>query len=158
MSVNKVFIQGNLGADPEVKFISLNGEQRAVTSLSIATNERVKGADGNWTEKTEWFRVSVFGKVAENCGKYLKKGSPVFAEAKLRNRKYKDKEGRDIYTIDILADNIQFINAGNKNPEVGNYNSYNSGAQAQSVENTFATTVPQLDESAVSFNDDDIPF
>ncbi|MDR2338018.1 MAG: single-stranded DNA-binding protein [Deltaproteobacteria bacterium] len=154
MSLNKVLLQGNLGADPELKYTST---QLAVTNLSVATNERTKDANGVWIEKTEWHRITVFGKAAENCSQYLKKGRPVFIEGKLQNRKWQDKEGKDRYTIDIIASSVQFMGGGAQTSNGTSYNNnYNNNIAAS--ESIFESSAPQLEENAVSFNDDDIPF
>ena len=98
--VNKVIIVGNLGQDPEVKFMP-SGE--AVANISIATSETWKDKQtGEQKEKTEWHRVSMFGKLAEIAGEYLKKGSKVYIEGKLQTRKWQNKEGQDQYTTEVV--------------------------------------------------------
>jgi single-strand DNA-binding protein len=98
--VNKVIIVGNLGQDPEVKFM-LSGE--AVANISIATSETWKDKQtGEQKEKTEWHRVSMFGKLAEIAGEYLKKGSKVYIEGKLQTRKWQNAEGKDQYTTEVV--------------------------------------------------------
>jgi single-strand DNA-binding protein len=98
--VNKVIIVGNLGQDPEVKFMP-SGE--AVANISIATSETWKDKQtGEQKEKTEWHRVSMFGKLAEIAGEYLKKGSKVYIEGKLQTRKWQNAEGKDQYTTEIV--------------------------------------------------------
>ena len=106
MSLNKAMLIGNLGADPELKYTP---NQLAVTQLNVATSDRTKGADGNWTDRTEWHRVVVFGKTAENCCQYLKKGRSVFVEGKIQTRKWQDKEGRDHYSTEIIAHTVNFL-------------------------------------------------
>ena len=148
MSLNRVTLIGNLGADPELKYTQ---NQLAVTRLSIATNERFKAADGNWTDRTEWHRVVVFGKTAENCCQYLKKGKPVCVEGRLQTRKWQDKEGRDVYTTEIIAINVVFLGSRDSMP---NYDT----STATAAESMFMASAPQQESSSVSFNDDDIPF
>ena len=98
--VNKVIIVGNLGQDPEVKFMP-SGE--AVANISIATSETWKDKQtGEQKEKTEWHRVSMFGKLAEIAGEYLKKGSKVYIEGKLQTRKWQNAEGKDQYTTEVV--------------------------------------------------------
>lgn len=98
--VNKAIILGNLGQDPEVRFMP-SGE--AVANLSIATSETWKDKQtGEQKEKTEWHRVSVFGKLAEIAGEYLKKGSKVYIEGKIQTRKWTDQQGQDKYTTEIV--------------------------------------------------------
>ena len=107
-SVNKVIIVGNLGRDPETRYLP-SGE--AVTNISVATTETWKDkASGEKKEATEWHRISFFGKLAEIAGEYLKKGSQVYVEGQLRTRKYQDKEtGKDRYSTDIRADSMQML-------------------------------------------------
>jgi single-strand DNA-binding protein len=99
--VNKVIIIGNLGKDPEVRYTP-NG--KAVASLTLATSESWKDQSGQMQEKTEWHRVSIFGKLAEIAGEYLRKGSQVYIEGKLQTRKWTNKEGQDQYTTEIHLD------------------------------------------------------
>jgi single-strand DNA-binding protein len=107
-SVNKVIIVGNLGRDPETRYLP-SGE--AVTNISVATTESWKDkASGEKKEATEWHRISFFGKLAEIAGEYLKKGSQVYIEGQLRTRKYQDKEtGKDRYSTEIRADRMQML-------------------------------------------------
>ena len=107
-SVNKVIIVGNLGRDPETRYLP-SGE--AVTNISVATTETWKDkASGEKKEATEWHRISFFGKLAEIAGEYLKKGSQVYVEGQLRTRKYQDKEtGKDRYSTEIRADRMQML-------------------------------------------------
>ena len=107
-SVNKVILVGNLGADPETKYLP-SGD--AVTNIRIATTDKWKDkASGEKKEATEWHRISFFGKLAEIAGEYLKKGSQVYVEGQLRTRKYQDKEtGKDRYSTEIRADRMQML-------------------------------------------------
>lgn len=99
--VNKVILVGNLGQDIELKYTS---DGKAVTNLSIATSESWKDKNtGEKVEKTEWHRVSLFGKLAEIAGQYLHKGSKVYVEGSLRTRKWQDKDGNDRYTTEIVV-------------------------------------------------------
>jgi single-strand DNA-binding protein len=107
-SVNKVIIVGNLGRDPETRYLP-SGE--AVTNISVATTDTWKDkASGEKKEATEWHRISAFGKLAEIMGEYLKKGSQVYIEGSLKTRKYQDKEtGKDRYSTEIRADRMQML-------------------------------------------------
>jgi len=107
-SVNKVIIVGNLGRDPETRYLP-SGE--AVTNISVATTDTWKDkASGEKKEATEWHRISFFGRLAEIAGEYLKKGSQVYVEGQLRTRKYQDKEtGKDRYSTEIRADTMQML-------------------------------------------------
>jgi single-strand DNA-binding protein len=99
--VNKVILVGNLGKDPEVRYTP-NG--KAVANLTLATSESWKDQSGQIQEKTEWHRVSIFGKLAEIAGEYLRKGSQIYIEGKLQTRKWTNKEGQDQYTTEIHLD------------------------------------------------------
>lgn len=106
-SVNKVILIGNLGRDPETRFMP-NGE--AVTNVTLATSETWKDrTSGERQEKTEWHRVTFYRRLAEIAGEYLKKGSQVYIEGSLRTRKWQDKEGKDRYTTEIRADVMQML-------------------------------------------------
>jgi len=105
-SVNKVILIGNLGADPETRFLP-SGD--AVANIRIATTENWKDKSGEKQEHTEWHRVSFFGKLAEIAGEYLKKGSQIYVEGSLRTRKYQDKDGTEKYATDIRGDVMQML-------------------------------------------------
>lgn len=107
-SVNKVIIVGNLGADPETRYLP-SGE--AITNIRVATTDKWKDkASGEMKEQTEWHRIAFFGRLAEIAGEYLKKGSQVYVEGSLRTRKWQDKEsGQDRYSTDIRADSMQML-------------------------------------------------
>ena len=106
-SVNKVILVGNLGADPETKYLP-SGD--AVTNIRVATTDRWKDkASGETKEATEWHRIAFFGRLAEIAGEYLKKGSQVYVEGRIRTRKWQDKEGQDRYSTEIVADTMQML-------------------------------------------------
>lgn len=106
-SVNKVILIGALGNDPEMRYAA-NGN--AIANFSVATSEQWKDkATGEKKESTEWHRISAFGKLAEICGEYLKKGSQVYIEGKLQTRKWQDKDGQDRYTTEIIADTMRML-------------------------------------------------
>lgn len=105
-SVNKVILIGNLGADPETRYLP-SGD--AVTNIRIATTEKWRDKGGEQQEHTEWHRIAFFGKLAEIAGEYLKKGSPVYVEGRIRTRKWQDKEGQDKYSTEIVADRMQLL-------------------------------------------------
>ena len=105
-SVNKVILIGNLGRDPETRYMPDGG---AITNISIATTDKWKDKNGDMQEKTEWHRVAFFGKLAEIAGEYLKKGSQVYVEGRLQTRKWQDKDGQDKYTTEIVANVMQML-------------------------------------------------
>ena len=105
-SVNKAIILGNLGKDPETRYTQ-NGD--AVTNIVVATSEKWKDKSGEKQERTEWHRVTLFGRLAEVAGEYLKKGHIVYLEGKIQTRKYTDKEGIDRYATEVVADRMQLL-------------------------------------------------
>lgn len=111
-SVNRVIIVGNLGRDPEIRYMP-SGD--AMVNINIATTDNWKDKNGEKQEKTEWHRIVMFGKVAEIAGEYLKKGSQAYFEGRLQTRKWEDKEGSDRYTTEIVADRMQML--GGKSDE-----------------------------------------
>lgn len=114
--LNKVMIIGRLGRDPELRYTQ-NGTP--VTTLNVATDESYTDRDGNKVDRTEWHRVSVFQRQAENCANYLTKGSLVYVEGSLQTRKWQDQQGQDRYTTEIKALRVQFLDR--KNDRDGNH-------------------------------------
>lgn len=105
-SVNKVILIGNLGRDPELRYMP-SGD--AIANLRIATTDTWKDKNGDKQEATEWHTVVFFGKQAEICGQYLKKGSQLYVEGSLRTRKWQDKEGNDRYSTEVRGDRMQML-------------------------------------------------
>jgi len=106
-SVNKVILVGNLGKDPETRYMPSGS---AVTNLTLATSESWKDKQsGEQQERTEWHKIAMFGRLAEIAAEYLRKGSQVYIEGKLRTRKWQDKEGKDRWTTEIVADEMQML-------------------------------------------------
>ncbi|WEY39088.1 single-stranded DNA-binding protein [Paraburkholderia sp. SUR17] len=106
-SVNKVILVGNLGADPEVRYLP-SGD--AVANIRLATTDRYKDrASGEMKEATEWHRVAFFGRLAEIVSEYLKKGSSVYIEGRIRTRKWQAQDGTDRYSTEIVADQMQML-------------------------------------------------
>ena len=105
-SVNKVIIVGNLGQDPEVRYTASGS---AVCNLSVATTYSTKDQSGERKEETEWHRVTLFNRLAEVAGEYLRKGRSVYIEGRLRTRKWQDQNGQDRYTTEIVADQMQML-------------------------------------------------
>jgi single-strand DNA-binding protein len=105
-SVNRVILIGNLGRDPEVRYLP-SGD--AVANFSIATTEKWKDKNGEMQEQTEWHRIAFFGRQAEICGEYLRKGSSVYVEGRLQTRKWTDKDGNERQTTEIRGDRMQML-------------------------------------------------
>lgn len=148
-SVNKVIVVGNLGKDPETRFLP---DGKAVCSFSVATTDKwTDKASGEKKEQTEWHRISAFGRLAEICGEYLKKGSQVYIEGKLRTRKWQDKEGQDRYTTEIIADAMQML---------GSRSGMGGEGRAEMREPAAAGESRPAKKPAGQFQDmdDDIPF
>lgn len=105
-SVNKVILLGNLGKDPEIKYMS-NGE--AVANIALATTEAWKDKNGEKKEKTDWHRIVFYRKLAEIVGEYCKKGKSIYVEGRLETRKWQDKSGQDRYTTEIIATDMKLL-------------------------------------------------
>lgn len=137
--VNKVILVGNLGQDPEVRYMP-NGN--AVANITVATSESWKDQQGQQQERTEWHRVVMFNKLGEIAGEYLRKGSQVYLEGKLQTRKWKDQSGQDRYTTEIVADQMQMLGSRpqNQGAQPNNFNqpqqqNQYAGQQAQFTPN-----------------------
>ncbi len=109
MSVNKVILVGRLGQNPEVRYTPSGA---AVANFSIATNEAWTDKSGQKQERTEWHRIVVWGKQAENCAQYLSKGRQAYIEGRLQTRQWQDKEGQTKYTTEVMAQTVQFLGQG----------------------------------------------
>ena len=152
-SINKVIIVGNLGRDPETRYTT-NGE--AMCNIAVATSDRWRDKNsGEQREATEWHRITFFGKLAEIAGQYLKKGSQVYIEGKLRTRKYTDKDGVEKYATDIIADQMQMLGSRQGGGEPSD--DYGSRAPAQRSGGG-AKPAPRSSGANLSNMDDDIPF
>ena len=149
-SVNKVILVGNLGADPETRYLP-SGE--AVANLRIATTDTWKDKQtGEKKEATEWHRVSFFGRIAEVCGQYLKKGSQVYVEGRIQTRKWQDKDGQERYTTEIRGEEMKMLGSRQGQGEPA----YGGDAPAPS----YGGAKPAAAGKKPSFDDmdDDIPF
>jgi single-strand DNA-binding protein len=116
LSLNKVMLIGRLGTDPELRFTQGGA---AVANFRVATNERWTDRDGQAQERTEWHRVVVWGRQAENCEKYLSKGRQVFIEGSLQTREWEDRDGNQRYTTEVKALNVVFLQGGDRNSDRG---------------------------------------
>lgn len=153
-SVNKVILIGNLGNDPDMRYLP-SGD--AVANFSIATTEKYKDKSGEMQEVTEWHRISFFGKTAEICGQYLKKGSAVYVEGSIRTRKWQDKEGNDRYTTEIRGDRMQMLGSRSGAGASGGTDDMDSAPRAARRPSSAA---PAKAPAGGAFDDleDDIPF
>lgn len=155
-SINKVMLIGNLGKDPEIRYMP-SGD--AIANLTLATTENWKDKAGEKQEKTEWHRVSMFGRLAEIAGEYLKKGSSVYIEGKLQTRKWQDKEGNDRYTTEIVANEMKMLGSRASGGDTGmertapNMASGSKAARPASAPASSATGGSGFDDM-----EDDIPF
>lgn len=167
-SVNKVIIIGNLGRDPEVRYTPSGS---AVCNVSVATTRNWKNKEsGDKQEETEWHRVVFYDRLAEIAGEYLKKGRSVYVEGRLKTRKWQDKEGRDTYTTEIIADQMQLLGGregmGGGDDGGGGRSGYSregeegSAAPAPRPASRPAAAKPAPQKSSTGFDDmdDDIPF
>lgn len=173
-SVNKVIIVGNLGRDPETRYMP-NGE--AVTNIAVATTEKWKDKNsGDQKEVTEWHRITFYRKLAEIAGQYLKKGSSVYIEGRLQTRKWTDKENIERYTTEIIADSMQMLDRrqGGNDDDYGSsaprqnqgQQNQNRGQQRNEYADATGRAQPQRQQSqparrpASDFSDmdDDVPF
>ena len=144
--INKVILVGYLGADPDTRYMPSGG---AVTNLSIATSESWKDKQsGEQKERTEWHKVAMFNRLAEISAEYLRKGSQVYIEGKLRTRKWQDKDGKDRWTTEIVADEMQML---------GGRGGGGGGAPAQNDDYSQPSQQPTGGPPSGDF-DDDIPF
>jgi single-strand DNA-binding protein len=146
-SVNKVILVGNLGRDPELRYTA--GGQ-PVASFSVATNERWNDREGKPQERTEWHRIVVWGKQAENCANHLHKGRTVYVEGRLQTREWEDREGQKRQTTEIVAQTVQFLDrreGGREAPGRG------AGAPASA-----APTPARESEPEPAPESEDIPF
>ena len=154
--INKVIIVGNVGGDPETRYMPSGS---AVTNLTVATNESWKDKQtGEQKERTEWHRVAMFNRLAEIAAEYLRKGSQVYIEGKLRTRKWQAKSGQDRYTTEIIADEMQMLggrggSGGGGNFGGGSQGGGQDGGQSGGQGGGNAPPQPGPDDF-----DDDIPF
>lgn len=167
-SVNKVILVGNLGADPEVRYLP-SGD--AVANIRLATTDRYKEKDsGEYKEVTEWHRVSFFGRLAEIVSEYLKKGSSVYVEGRIRTRKWQGQDGQDRYSTEIVADQMQMLGGSGKGRMGGSESDSESGAAPETAAGTQSEgssskgrtrrAAPQRTAPAPAGDDmdDDVPF
>lgn len=153
--INKVILIGNLGGDPEVRYMPSGG---AVTNVTIATSETWKDkASGDPQERTEWHRVVFFNRLAEIAGEYLRKGSKVYVEGSLRTRKWQDQSGAERYTTEIVANEMQMLDSRGGSGSAPSAPSARSQNAPSSAPPAYASEPATSSMGAEAF-DDDIPF
>ena len=144
--INKVILIGNLGRDPEVKFLEGNV---AVAKFSVATNESYKDKKGDWQTVTEWHDVVAWRALAERAEKQLKKGSQVYVEGKLTHRKYQDKDGIDRYVTEVVANSFRILDRRDSRP---------GGDEDMPTDYTSSDSSSSTSISGEQHADDDLPF
>ncbi len=154
MYINKVMLYGNLTRDPEMRAMPSGGQ---VTSFSVATNRTFKKADGSKGEQVEFHNVVVFGRQAETCAQYLKKGSPAYIEGRIQTRSWDNKEGVKQYKTEVIAERVQFGPKGAGGTGGGASSSY-GGGMSDSEAPQKAPKEDAIDYPAEDINPDDIPF
>ena len=146
MSFNKITIVGNLGKDPELRYTP---QGNAVCNFSVATNEKRRDKTGDMQDVTTWFRITLWGKQAENASKYLTKGSPVYIEGRLKLEEWSDRDGKNRFTLDVQATDMQFLgNSRGEDFSGGSSSDFNDDTSSNSGVSNFSGQP----------NDDDIPF
>lgn len=152
--INKAILIGNLGADPEVRYMPSGG---AVANVTMATSEVWKDKQtGEQHDRTEWHRIVFFNRLAEIAGEYLKKGSKIFVEGRIQTRKWQDKNGQDRYTTEIIANEMQILDSrSGAHSNVDNGASSNHQAPPMDNNNHAKNT---MEPAATQTFDDDIPF
>ncbi len=150
--INKVILVGNLGQDPEVRYMPSGG---AVTTISVATTDSwMDKSSGQRQDRTEWHRVVMFNKLAEIAGEYLKKGSQTYIEGRLQTRKWQDQNGQDRYTTEIVANEMQMLGGRGDSGGTANFTRNQAPSQSQTpVQNQQSAPIAGPDDF-----DDDIPF
>lgn len=155
--INKVILIGNLGADPEIRYTASG---TAVANLRLATSEAWKDKQsGDMQERTEWHRLVIFGRTAEVAGEYLKKGSKIYTEGRLRTNKWQGQDGQDRYTTEIVVNEMQMLDS--RGGGTANYGPPQGGARPQSQSQPAPQQQPSQPAAVdQSFDDldDDIPF
>ena len=157
-SINKVILIGNLGRDPELRYTPSGS---AVCNVSIATTRNWKNKDsGERVEETEWHRVVFYDRLAEIAGEYLKKGRPVYVEGRLKTRKWQDKEGKDNYTTEIVAEQMQMLGSREGGGGMGDEEGYTPARRETpaAAKPAGAAKPASASKPSLADMDDDIPF
>ncbi len=157
-SLNKALLIGNLGRDPETRYLPSGG---AVCNFSIATSERFTDKSGQKQERTEWHNIVMYGKLAEIAQQYLKKGSNVYVEGRIQTRKWQDKNtGADRYSTEIVADQMQMLGGRGQTGSAGGNDDFNQEYSAAAAPQQTQQSAPRQAAPASKIDDfeDDIPF
>ncbi len=150
MSFNKIIIVGNLGRDPELRYTP---QGNAVCNFSMATNEKRRDKSGELQDITTWFRITLWGRQAENASKYLQKGNAVYIEGRLKLDEWTDREGNTRQTLDVTATDMQFLGGGARAEEMSAAASGTGGGT-----NEFTSSSTETASDDTDGGDDDIPF
>lgn len=153
-TINKVILIGRLGADPDVRYTP---DGSPIVKFSMATDERVRGADGNWEDKPEWHRIVVFGKLAENCGTYLNKGKLVYVEGRIQTRQWEDQQGVKRYMTEIVAREVKFL-SGSAGDQSGQSQGYQAAQKSTPAPSYGSRPLTEELPPVPSSPDEDIPF
>ncbi|HEX8650355.1 MAG TPA: single-stranded DNA-binding protein [Pyrinomonadaceae bacterium] len=148
MSFNKIIVVGNLGRDPELRYTP---QGTPVCSFTVATNEKRKDRAGETQDVTTWFRVTLWGRQAETASQYLAKGRPIYVEGRLRLEEWTDRDGKQRYTLEVHATDMQFIGGGRADETAAAAGGAVGGAVNRASSNERTQPEPDL-------SDDDIPF
>jgi single-strand DNA-binding protein len=153
--VNKVILLGNVGKDPEVKFLPSGA---AVANFSIATSDRYKDKAGEWQERTEWHNVAAFARTAEIVRDYVKKGSKLYIEGRLTTRSWDDKDtGKKVYRTEIMVNDLVLLSGrGEGEGGGGGSTSYSKSGSSSGAQGGYAQPAPDYGDTGIT--DDDIPF
>lgn len=150
--INKAILVGNLGQDPELRY---TGSGTAVCNMRIATNESYKDASGEWVERTEWHNVVAWGRLAEICNEYLRKGSQAYFEGSLQTRQWEDRDGNTKYTTEVKAREMMLL--GGRGDNGGSFGGSSGGSSAKKEKATTAADSGKNDDYTFE-PDDDLPF
>jgi single-strand DNA-binding protein len=152
--VNKVILLGNVGKDPEVKFLPSGA---AVANFSIATSDRYKDKAGEWQERTEWHNVAAFARTAEIVRDYVKKGSKLYVEGRLTTRSWDDKDtGKKVYRTEIMVNDLVLLSGRGEGEGGGGSTSYSKSSSSSGAQGGYAQPAPDYGDTGIT--DDDIPF
>jgi single-strand DNA-binding protein len=157
MSVNKVILVGRLGRDPETRY---TGGGQAVANFSVATDETYKDRNGERQKRTEWHRITAWGKLAEICQQYLKKGTMVYIEGRIQSREWQDKEGQKRTSFDIVANTMKMLSSRSDAAAAGAGAGMGGGAASRSADDFDTSTHEESGPAPAGpeISDEDIPF